>query len=48
MAPDVEALVEDGLHEFVDSLQLGLADLHDEVAASYFLPVATGDAVAVG
>jgi uncharacterized alpha-E superfamily protein len=34
----VEGLDQHSLHEFIDELQLGLADLHAEVAKAWFLP----------
>jgi uncharacterized alpha-E superfamily protein len=44
---DVDSLAEGGLHEFVDTVQEGLATVHGELAAAYFQPVASGDAVSV-
>ena len=38
-AADFSALSQVELHEFIDQLQIGLADLHDEIAKTYFLIV---------
>lgn len=32
----VPALAAEGLHEFIDNLQIGFGDLHDQIAAAYF------------
>ncbi len=32
----VPELAREGLHEFIDELQLGLGHLHDQIAATYF------------
>lgn len=37
-ATDIDSLVADGLTEFIDRLQLGLAGVHDAIDASYFTP----------
>ncbi|MBK1703587.1 alpha-E domain-containing protein [Halochromatium glycolicum] len=44
-AVDVEHLSQKELHEFVDELQLGIGDLHQEIAETWFLPT---EASAVG
>lgn len=36
---DVDALVEGGVGEFVDELQLALGNLHDQIEATWFAPV---------
>ncbi len=35
---NITALVEGELHDFVDELQLGIADVHDRMASTWFLP----------
>ncbi|MCB0997028.1 MAG: alpha-E domain-containing protein [Acidimicrobiales bacterium] len=35
---DALALVSDGTHEIVDELQRGIAEIHDQMTASWFLP----------
>lgn len=35
----IPALLESGLHEFIDDLELGYAAIHDQIAATWFLPV---------
>ena len=32
----VPELAAEGLHEFIDNLQIGFGDLHDQIAAAYF------------
>ncbi|MBK8183643.1 MAG: alpha-E domain-containing protein [Candidatus Competibacteraceae bacterium] len=32
----IPELAREGLHEFIDELQIGLGELHDQIAASYF------------
>jgi len=44
---DVDELVEDGLHDFVDQLQEDLGTVHSELADAYFQPAVAGSAVAV-
>jgi len=45
---DASGLAESGLHEFMDQVQLALAQVHEEVARTYFLvdPSATASAAA--
>lgn len=48
-ATDVHGLVQEGLHEFIDELQIALANLHERVRRTYFLnqaPVPRSDAIA--
>ena len=33
---NIEKLVEAGLHDFMDEIQVGIAKLHDEISAAYF------------
>jgi len=33
---DVHALAEQGLHEFIDDLQLGLSNVHNSINRTYF------------
>ena len=40
---DVSALVSEGLHEYVDALQVGIASLHDALTETYFVPATTSD-----
>ena len=40
---DVSALVAEGLHEYVDALQVGIASLHDALTETYFVPATTSD-----
>ncbi len=40
---DVCALVSEGLHEYVDALQVGIASLHDALTETYFVPATTSD-----
>ena len=44
---DVDELVDDGLHDFVDQLQEDLGTVHSELADAYFQPAVAGSAVAV-
>jgi uncharacterized alpha-E superfamily protein len=44
---DVDKLVDDGLHDFVDQLQADLDTVHSELADAYFQPAVAGSAVAV-
>lgn len=37
VAARVPALAQEGLHEFIDELQIGLARIHDQIAETYFL-----------
>jgi uncharacterized alpha-E superfamily protein len=39
-AADPAAFSQNDLHAFIDELQLGIADLHDEIAQTWFLPLA--------
>jgi uncharacterized alpha-E superfamily protein len=38
----IEALIDEGLHGFIDGLQIALGRLHDRIQASYFLTEAQG------
>ena len=40
---DVSVLVSEGLHEYVDALQVGIAALHDALTETYFVPATTSD-----
>ena len=44
-AADPAHFSQNELHEFVDELQVGIADLHDEIARTWFLPLATATVV---
>jgi uncharacterized alpha-E superfamily protein len=35
---DIEALVEQGLHEFADQLQLAVGELHGHIESTWFAP----------
>ena len=37
MGADLDRLEQASLHAFIDELQIGLGDLHDEVARTWFL-----------
>lgn len=41
---EVEQLEQKALHDFVDDLQLGIADLHNEIADTWFPPVVSVEA----
>jgi uncharacterized alpha-E superfamily protein len=43
---DLAALSQAELHDFVDDVQLGIANLHDEIAATWFPPPPGADAAA--
>jgi len=36
-AAEVPKLADAGLHEFIDQFQVGLGELHDRIAATYFM-----------
>jgi uncharacterized alpha-E superfamily protein len=42
-AAEIERLTQQELHDFVDELQLGIADLHNEIAQTWFPPAAAPD-----
>jgi uncharacterized alpha-E superfamily protein len=42
-AAEIERLSQQALHDFVDELQLGIADLHNEVAETWFPPVVAAE-----
>ena len=43
---DVADLSQSALHEFIDRLQIGLGDVHEEIAAAFFLPKVSSDGTA--